>query len=329
MLSDVLDLVHRLPAAWAKVEALQIAPWRARRLAQATRGLSKEAAAHVDRELAPVLDSCGPTRIDRVVQEARARFDPVDQANEEDAQRAGWGIRLVHGPSGRYAGTSWLEITGDTPTLTRFHDQINAIAHDLLDPDDLADSRSRPTQGRRGRRHRGPRPRSHRIGSGAPDEALPAPRRRDPGRPDGRDRARRTPRTPHHRSDQAVARPDPGHHPPGAPHRPRRCRGPARPTGVDARAGHPARPDLRLPLVRTSLPTLRPRPHRAFVEMDDGGPPGQTRPDNLAPLCRRHHRAKTHAGWHYRRNPDGTYTWHSPHGRTTPSAPDGTVRTHD
>ena len=48
--------------------------------------------------------------------------------------------------------------------------------------------------------------------------------------------------------------------------------------------------------------------------MDDGGPPGQTRPDNLAPLCRRHHRAKTHFGWSYVRNRDGTYTWTGPRG---------------
>ena len=54
----------------------------------------------------------------------------------------------------------------------------------------------------------------------------------------------------------------------------------------------------------------------AFVEMDDGGPPGQTRPDNLAPLCRRHHRAKTHYGWSYQRNADGSYTWTDPFGRT-------------
>ena len=53
----------------------------------------------------------------------------------------------------------------------------------------------------------------------------------------------------------------------------------------------------------------------AYVEMDDGGPPGQTRPDNLAPLCRRHHRAKTHRGWTYVRNRDGTYTWTSSYGR--------------
>jgi hypothetical protein len=54
----------------------------------------------------------------------------------------------------------------------------------------------------------------------------------------------------------------------------------------------------------------------AFVEMDDGGPPGQTRPDNLAPLCRRHHRAKTHYGWTYQRNGAGGYTWTDPFGRT-------------
>ena len=30
-----------------------------------------------------------------------------------------------------------------------------------------------------------------------------------------------------------------------------------------------------------------------YVPIDDGGPPGQTHPENLAPLCRRHHRCKT------------------------------------
>ena len=47
-----------------------------------------------------------------------------------------------------------------------------------------------------------------------------------------------------------------------------------------------------------------------------GGPPGQTHPDNLAPLCRTHHRAKTFTRWRYRRLPDGTYEWTSPTGQT-------------
>jgi hypothetical protein len=62
-----------------------------------------------------------------------------------------------------------------------------------------------------------------------------------------------------------------------------------------------------------------------YVPLDQGGPPGQTSPANLACLCRRHHRAKTFAGWHYRRLPDRetggrppgtTYEWTSPHLRT-------------
>ena len=74
-----------------------------------------------------------------------------------------------------------------------------------------------------------------------------------------------------------------------------------------------------------------------YTPMDAGGPPGQTSPANLACLCRRHHRAKTFAGWRYRRLPDepdgpdasdtihetgehkrfgATYKWTSPHLRT-------------
>ena len=54
----------------------------------------------------------------------------------------------------------------------------------------------------------------------------------------------------------------------------------------------------------------------AYVPRDGGGPPGQTNPQNLAPLCRLHHRAKTHARWSYVRTPDGAYRWSSPLGRT-------------
>jgi 5-methylcytosine-specific restriction endonuclease McrA len=42
---------------------------------------------------------------------------------------------------------------------------------------------------------------------------------------------------------------------------------------------------------------------------------GQTASDNLAPLCRRHHRLKTHhGGWGYTVLEPGSYLWHSPHG---------------
>jgi hypothetical protein len=41
---------------------------------------------------------------------------------------------------------------------------------------------------------------------------------------------------------------------------------------------------------------------------------GATCPDNLHPLCRRHHRAKHEAGWSVARDADGTYHWTSPTG---------------
>ena len=49
-----------------------------------------------------------------------------------------------------------------------------------------------------------------------------------------------------------------------------------------------------------------------YVPPDEGGPPGQTSPQNLAPLCRRHHRAKTAKRWRYQRTDDGSYAWTSP-----------------
>ncbi len=58
-----------------------------------------------------------------------------------------------------------------------------------------------------------------------------------------------------------------------------------------------------------------------YLDPDDGGPPGQTRPGNLAPLCRRHHRAKTHGTFEYRRRPDGSYRWTLPSGRVLITKP--------
>ena len=43
-------------------------------------------------------------------------------------------------------------------------------------------------------------------------------------------------------------------------------------------------------------------------------PLGPTCPCNLAPLCRRHHRVKTHGGWAYATPEPGVYMWRSPHG---------------
>ncbi|WP_210650493.1 HNH endonuclease signature motif containing protein [Nocardioides sp. SYSU D00065] len=58
-----------------------------------------------------------------------------------------------------------------------------------------------------------------------------------------------------------------------------------------------------------------------YVPPDEGGPPNQTRPDNLAPLCRRHHRAKTFGPFSYLRLADGSYQWTLPSGTRVSTDP--------
>ena len=41
---------------------------------------------------------------------------------------------------------------------------------------------------------------------------------------------------------------------------------------------------------------------------------GTTASDNIAPLCRRHHRLKTHSAWTYTMLEPGSFLWSSPHG---------------
>ena len=49
------------------------------------------------------------------------------------------------------------------------------------------------------------------------------------------------------------------------------------------------------------------------IPYEDGG---TTTSDNLAALCRRHHRAKTHSEWSYETPEPGLYVWTSPEGHT-------------
>jgi len=56
------------------------------------------------------------------------------------------------------------------------------------------------------------------------------------------------------------------------------------------------------------------------------GVPGQTTPGNLAPLSRRAHRVKTHAGWHLDQVYPGDYLWRTGAGQIIIVKPTGTRR---
>jgi hypothetical protein len=322
LLSDSLDLFYRLPRVWARMEAVEIAPWRARKIAAATHALSHKDAGYVDAQVAGIADSCGPARLERLVAEATARFDPVEQAQVEDDAKAAWGVRLDDYQGLRWAGTSRMEIIGDTPTLHRFRDLLSAGAHDQLDP-------GRPAAEHPSLDHRMVAALNSLISAttGVPTKAYVHLDYADLPDPLALGAVEKlgplTVTTLKHWLGTSRFTLQPVLH-----------------TGrTDALDYHDP------PAWMRELVILRDRtcvfPYcsqssrdcdldhiEAYVEMDDGGPPGQTRPDNLAPLCRGHHRAKTHHGWTYLRNSEGSYTWTSPHGRRFTVAPGGSVIRH-
>ena len=85
---------------------------------------------------------------------------------------------------------------------------------------------------------------------------------------------------------------------------------------VILRDGHCVFPGCNVDARRCDLDHIDP-----YIPIDEGGPPGQTNPGNLAPLCRSHHRLKTHTGWDYKRLDDGHYAWNAPTGHQYDTAP--------
>ena len=65
------------------------------------------------------------------------------------------------------------------------------------------------------------------------------------------------------------------------------------------------------------------------VPFDHDGTPGQTRPDNLGPLGRRVHRAKTHGKWRLEQVAPGCYLWRSPEGFVYLVTPSLSLELHD
>ncbi|NPC43708.1 HNH endonuclease signature motif containing protein [Nocardioides sp. zg-1230] len=55
-------------------------------------------------------------------------------------------------------------------------------------------------------------------------------------------------------------------------------------------------------------------PHDPDAAAEGRPQPGPTHTDNLAALCRFHHRLKTHSPWRYEMVAPGVFEWTSPHG---------------
>ena len=332
LMADALDMRHRIPQLWANVESGVVAPWKSRRVAADTRSLPFEGARWVDEQLAARVDGFGLPTIERLVALATARFAPEEQAAKEQAAGSGHHVTLSHPAPGQYAGTSWLDASGDTADLTAFHRLVCDVAKQLGRQGNTDDYETRKAKalGVIAARH------------GGLDQ-------------DNRDLPRRPVQT-HlyvHVSLADLATLSAGSPTVGEVEK----LGPAtldlikswlddskvkiQPVldldRTDAVDQHDPPPWMRELVVLRDRHCVFPWCGRdaracdldhiiAYVPPDEGGPPGQTNPQNLAPLCRRHHRAKTFTGWTYERARDGTYEWTSPHGHTWTVGPDGTTR---
>src|SRR6476661_8904777 len=96
LVSEAVELCHRLPRLWALVQDGRLQAWRARRVARASTQLSVAAVAFVDRHLAVTgrrnrLPALGP-----VVHEARLRCDPDQALAVEQAALEHRGVWLDH-----------------------------------------------------------------------------------------------------------------------------------------------------------------------------------------------------------------------------------------
>ncbi len=75
-LSQAVEGFYRLRRCWARLVAGELPAWKLAMVADLTLCLSPEAAAFVDAKVAPFAHKVGPAQLARLIEEAKARFDP-------------------------------------------------------------------------------------------------------------------------------------------------------------------------------------------------------------------------------------------------------------
>ncbi|MCW2816954.1 MAG: endonuclease [Nocardioides sp.] len=298
-LRRALELRHRLPRLYARVVRLEVPVWKAFRVADQTTSLPMDGALFVDAKIAPFLHTCSWAQVDRTVDAARAAFDPAE------AERL-----RVQAAEHRHA-TVWLNAATTTGTV-----EVTATldAADALDLEQalrdgaqtLADLGSAESLDVR---------RSQALGEMARGQAS-----LDLGR-----------------GVTIYAHLDAGDvgllENTQTPVLVQQVKGWCEAAGTKVTikpvidlATNPStdayRPSdtIREHVVLRDRTCVFPDCRRRKVDLDHIVPfdvGGATSADNLAMLCRRHHRAKTHSRWRYESPEPGIYHWTSPTAATT------------
>ncbi|GAA4756737.1 hypothetical protein GCM10023350_47940 [Nocardioides endophyticus] len=315
-LGDALELRYRLPKLWAVVTTGRVPVWRARKIAHATKSLCPEAAAYVDTHLAHQAHRCSFAQIDRAVADALRLFDPAeaDKRRREAADARHFDIDTNQVS---FDGTVHVDADLDLADALDLNDAITTGAAQLgrLGCDESLDVRRSLAAGALARR----------------DLTLDLQTDQDTDRPAPPVRKREL-MIYLHLSDRAVD---------GAVAGVENTRSAISVEQVkDWCAGTNTRVTIRPVIdlndnlhtdayrptdaqreqaVLTNATCVYPhcsRPSRS-ADLDHVTEPQRGCPTdsaNLAPLCRGHHRYKTHGGWTVERTGPTTFTWTSRYG---------------
>ena len=110
-LSHAVEGHYRLPGCWARLEAGELPAWRLAFIADRTLCLSPEAAAFVDANVAALAHKIGPAQLGRLIEEAKARFDPEADRSRTPGGRRGRALR--HRPGRGAVSTVGSRVDGD------------------------------------------------------------------------------------------------------------------------------------------------------------------------------------------------------------------------
>jgi hypothetical protein len=315
---DALELAHRLPRLYGLVRSLVLPVWKARRIAQSTKDLPADGAAYVDTQLAGYAHKISFAQLDRSIETARATYDPA----EAEARRvAAFDRRHLDIETHQVSFTGCVEVHGtlELADALDLDEALNHRAAELADLDVSHDVRRSLAMGDLARGQL-----SLRLNAEQPDR---------PGRPDRPDRPEREVKARQvvlhvHLHDAAIARVENTRTPISVEQVRSWCTNPDTQVVIKPvldLAGHTHVDAYEFPDVIRERQTLlqhscvfphcrRPARRTDCDHIEEAARGGPTCDCNAAPLCRRHHRLKTHSGWHYDKLDATTFRWQSPAG---------------
>lgn len=318
LIRQALTLRHRLPLHWGLVLDGSLESYRARRIADAVAGCPDDICAHIDEHVAPVASTIGAVKLERLLEEAWILLHEEQVELERQAALESRHVTIDES-SIDHTGVADLTARAEWDDLAAFDETLAAVAGALAAHDEAEELPADSLDVRRSRA----------LGVLAdPARALALLEGRPAPAP-----TRRTQLNLHLTLDSMQRY--------GLLGRDGHLDRPLLGEAVRAWCGRPARGLTVVPVIdlddhaqvgqyeisgrnrqrqQLAHPTCvfpwcsRPS-HRCDLDHRvPHGDGGASCDCNLAPLCRRHHRLKTHRGYRYTLIEPGTWLWSTPHG---------------